>query len=324
MRISVIVPTRNRAGLLAQALAGIRAQTHRDLEVIVVDDGSIPEEAARNREISLAARDGTRYVYLSGAGREGSGPSCVRNAGLERASGPLIAFCDDDDFWCEPRYLEHAAAAYERCSGLDLVLANQSARRDGEPAYEFWQPRLLAAIGDRRANAGAPIAVSRGELLIEPGCFAHMNVCVFRKSLLDGVGRFRHDVRYAEDLDLYVRYVDRARSALYIDLTAAVHNIPDGKQARNASTRLGAEERWLTLHAIGSHLALTCRTPEALRYARRLAGDACRQLALSRHAMGLADSALTWARLAGGWRLSLKWMAFTAWLQLRAAIAPAR
>ncbi|WP_018912639.1 glycosyltransferase family 2 protein [Thiomonas sp. FB-6] len=314
MKISVVVPTRNRSHLLAQALAGIHDQSHAELDLIVVDDGSTQQEAARNEELTRAAREGARYVYLDGAKRDGSGPSVVRNAGLERASGPLIAFCDDDDFWCEPDYLAAAAAAFARHPDLDLVLANQRALRDGVPAYEVWQPGLLAAIGVKRGVAGDGVVVGRGELLGHPGKFAHLNVCVLRKSLVEALGGFRREVRYAEDMDLYVRYLDRMRRAFYLDRTVAVHNIPDRNRADNSSSRLTAEDGWVVVHGICSYLMLHCDTKEARNYAARLAGGVCRDLALSCRAAGNYALAHRWARVAGAWWPTTKWSVFTALL----------
>lgn len=318
MKISVVVPTRNRSQLLAQALAGIHDQGHADLELIVVDDGSTPQEASRNEELTRAARDNASYVYLEGANGHGSGPSIVRNAGLQRATGALIAFCDDDDFWCEPDFLARVDAAYALHPDLDLVLANQRALRDGVPAYEVWQPVLLTAIADRRGAQGECISVSRDELLVSPGTFAHLNTCVFRRALVEELGGFRRDVLYAQDMDLYVRFVDRMRRALYLDLTVAVHNIPDRSRTHNSSSRLSPEDRWLIVHGITGHLWLHCQTPEARGYAARLAGEVCRDLALSCRAAGSYAVAHRWARVAGAWRPTAKWGVFTLLLGLQA------
>ncbi|MGH2795244.1 MAG: glycosyltransferase family 2 protein [Actinomycetota bacterium] len=92
--LSVIVPTRDRVKRLPNAIDSLRHQTMRDLEVIVVDDGSTDGTEALLDE--LEASDGRiRTLRLAG----GSGAAVARNAGLAAAVGPFIAFLDDDDTW---------------------------------------------------------------------------------------------------------------------------------------------------------------------------------------------------------------------------------
>lgn len=89
-RISVIIPTHNRALLLRSAIESVLASPLIDEQhdVIVVDDGSTDETAA------VAARYGVRYVRV-----EAGGPSGARNEGLALADREFVAFLDDDDVW---------------------------------------------------------------------------------------------------------------------------------------------------------------------------------------------------------------------------------
>lgn len=88
--VSVIIPTRNRAGLLREAIESVLAvhQDEFELEPIVVDDGSTDE----TREVAAAYP----VVYLR---TEGLGASAARNHGIQAAHGDYIAFLDDDDVW---------------------------------------------------------------------------------------------------------------------------------------------------------------------------------------------------------------------------------
>ena len=94
--VSVVIPTRDRLPYLDVALASLRAEAERErAEVLVVDDGR-PSEPVRR----AAERHGARYVAA-----EGSGLNAARNTGLDRTSGALVAFLDDDvrvrDGWLE-------------------------------------------------------------------------------------------------------------------------------------------------------------------------------------------------------------------------------
>ena len=105
--VSVVVPTRDRAGRLAALIEALRAQTLPSdrFEVIVVDDGSRDETAAR---VERKARSGSIDIRL--LRRTGDGPAAARNAGWRAARGQVIAFTDDD---CEPTagWLEEAMRA---------------------------------------------------------------------------------------------------------------------------------------------------------------------------------------------------------------------
>lgn len=96
--VSVVLPTHNRARLLERALRNVLAQTHRRLEIIVVDDASADETSAAVRGIGDA-----RIHYLRHTSNKGG--AAARNTGILAATGEYIAFLDDDDEW-EPDKIE--------------------------------------------------------------------------------------------------------------------------------------------------------------------------------------------------------------------------
>ena len=95
---SIIIPVYNVGAYIEQTLTSVFAQTLRDFEVIVIDDGSTDDTADRVKAFSN--HDALHYVYQTNAG-----PAAARNTGLELAKGQLIAFLDSDDLW-HPRKLE--------------------------------------------------------------------------------------------------------------------------------------------------------------------------------------------------------------------------
>jgi glycosyltransferase involved in cell wall biosynthesis len=320
VRVSVVIPTRNRADLLARAIAGVTAQDHADLELIVVDDSDSGDQVARNAQ-AVQSVPGARHVLLRPSGAHGSGPAQARNAGTAAARGTLVAFCDDDDHWVAPDFLATAVAAFTADARLDLLFANQSAVAGGAPKYAAWQPKLDALLDARGVAQGATTPVSRAECLVAAGDFAHMNTCVFRASLLADLGGFDPEFRYSEDLDLFVRAVDSARGIACLRRTVAVHHVPDRSRHDNASTRIDAHTRHATLDRIARRLVERCRTPEAIAYSRRLGADACRTLAREAAAGARGDEALAWARRAGAWRPTWRWTMYTQLLRWRALVS---
>jgi glycosyltransferase involved in cell wall biosynthesis len=104
-KVSVVIPTYNRADKVREAIESVLAQTFTDIEVIVVDDGSSDETANALRNIF-----GDRIHYYF---QPNQGASVARNKGIAEARGEWIAFLDSDDLW-EKDKLEWQFKALER------------------------------------------------------------------------------------------------------------------------------------------------------------------------------------------------------------------
>src|SRR5208283_3848938 len=90
-KISVVIPTYDRAVKVQRAIESVLAQTLPGLEVIVVDDGSTDGTGG-----VLAEKFGDQIRYFA---QTNQGVSVARNKGIEEARGQWIAFLDSDDFW---------------------------------------------------------------------------------------------------------------------------------------------------------------------------------------------------------------------------------
>ncbi|GGD84806.1 glycosyltransferase family 2 protein [Planktosalinus lacus] len=89
--VSVIIPTYNRGTFLKQALQSVADQTYKNIEILVVDDGSSSDE---NQRICKQYTN-VSYIKIPNSG----GPAKPRNTGIRKAKGKFIAFLDDDDLW---------------------------------------------------------------------------------------------------------------------------------------------------------------------------------------------------------------------------------
>ncbi|MFC6974687.1 glycosyltransferase family 2 protein [Halomicroarcula sp. GCM10025709] len=105
-RVSVVVPTYNRADTVGRAVESALAQTVTDIEVVVVDDGSTDDTAA-----VVTGIDDERVRYL--AHERNRGRSAARNTGIEAARGEYVAFLDSDDRWL-PGKLDRQLAELSR------------------------------------------------------------------------------------------------------------------------------------------------------------------------------------------------------------------
>src|SRR5712692_10027197 len=103
-RVTVVIPTYNRAPLLGRALASVRRQTLTDFEVVVVDDASADDSESVAESFGDPRIRFVRLADRGGAGR-------ARNEGIRLARGELIAFLDSDDEWLAPK-LERQVARW--------------------------------------------------------------------------------------------------------------------------------------------------------------------------------------------------------------------
>jgi hypothetical protein len=190
-RISVIMPVRDGARWLGEAIASITAQTLTDLELVVVDDGSADASA----DLVAARAQGDRRLRLIRQGRQGL--VAALNRGLGAARGQLIARMDADDR-AQPQRLQR-----------------QSDYLEARPAVG-----LLGTWADRIDEQGAPRGVLQppdapealAALLPCTNPFIHSSV-MLRAAVLRQTGSYRPAFEGAEDYDLWLRVSEVAEVA---------------------------------------------------------------------------------------------------------------
>ncbi|MDE2334922.1 MAG: glycosyltransferase family 2 protein [Rhodospirillales bacterium] len=300
---SVLLPTRNRATLFASALGSVLAQECRDLEVVVVDDGSDEADAARCRALCEAdAR--VRLVVLARRSR-GHGQSYALNEGAQAARGRYLCFLDDDDSWTDSRHLARVSRLLTPQTALpDLVLCNQQAFRAGEPLgrtvwIEDLEPRLARAPDALGAYTVTP------EELLACQAHCHVNTTIVRRDFYLELGGFEEGLRYECDRDFYLRAIDRAALIRFLPQVVARHNVPDPKAGTAMSTALSDLERRLYQLRVFDRIATGCARAALRRYALRQRVYTLGHVASASRAAGHRDSARLYAREARLARLLL-------------------
>jgi glycosyltransferase involved in cell wall biosynthesis len=190
---SVVIPTRNRAPVVCDAVRSALAQSLDPIEVIVVIDG--PD--ART-ETALRQIDDSRLSVITLP--EHAGASGARNAGVLRARGRWVAFLDDDDEWLPGKLsLQHRVAQESRHS--DPIVACRVLART--QTNEFVWPR-------RVPEAGEPISeymFCRRSPFFGEGLVPTNTIFTTRELL--AAGPFQTDLRDHEDLDWLLRVCGR-------------------------------------------------------------------------------------------------------------------
>lgn len=178
--ISVVIPTYNRAEFISSAIDSVLSQTHRNLELIIVDDGSTD-----NTEKIVNKYDSVRYIKINN-----HGVGYARNIGIKASKGEYIAFLDSDDMWsCNKlelqlsHYLEHpdAGIIVGSCGYIDKNGNKIGSKDISPPVISNEEMEIFMAI------PGGPCNV------------------LIKKSILDDIGGFDTSLLRSEDRDLWMR-----------------------------------------------------------------------------------------------------------------------
>lgn len=137
-RVSVVMPVYNAGRWLRRPVESVLAQTHRELELIAVDDGSKDDSVERFEDY---ARQDDRVRLLRQP--VNGGVAAARNAGLDAATGDFIAFLDADDWW-HPRKLELQLAAMARHGTKVSYAGYQRIAEDGRPLSRVNPPARVS------------------------------------------------------------------------------------------------------------------------------------------------------------------------------------
>jgi glycosyltransferase involved in cell wall biosynthesis len=183
-RVTVVMPTYNRATLLPNAIRSALNQTAARLcDVVVVDDGSTDN----TRDVVASFGTRLRYIYQQNAGL-----AAARNTGIRTSRNEFVAFLDDDDEW-EPDKIERQLRAFRRWPGTVLVAGQAMARyADGRtklhplPPIPYDQPTDFAPH------------------LFEDN-FLSVPMVLVRRRCLEQAGLHRAELRRRQDYHMWVR-----------------------------------------------------------------------------------------------------------------------
>ena len=198
-KVSVIIPTYNRAAAVTRAIESVLAQTAADLEVIVVDDGS---SDGTGRILGDTFGDRIRYCAQTN-----HGVSVARNKGIEEARGEWIAFLDSDDLW-EKEKLEYQFNALERF-GPQCGACYTDTRLFNHP-----ETRTLFQMAEESYRHEETMGVSSDvlRLLVRPGgagMVVHLSSLLARADEVRKAGGFDSNLKYGEDSEFMFRLAMR-------------------------------------------------------------------------------------------------------------------
>ncbi|MFD1862011.1 glycosyltransferase family 2 protein [Planococcus chinensis] len=180
-KVSVVIPTYNRADLLMAAVKSLQEQTYGNIEIIIVDDCSTDSTARMVEQI-----DDKRVVYVKHEVNKGGAEA--RNTGVKHASGEFIGFLDSDDRWL-PDKLERQLAVIKSNQEIKVVYTGIKVLRDNTVVKEIF-PKYKGDLLSR---------------LIESNCIYTTSSILVNKKLFEQIGGFDSSFPSCQDWDLYLR-----------------------------------------------------------------------------------------------------------------------
>lgn len=242
--LTLVVPIFNKEQYLPRCIDSLLAQTVRDCEILLIDDGSADGSGAICDTYAAAHPERIRVIH-----KPNGGLSSARNAGIEAARGEWITFPDPDD-WVEPEYAE-TFLELRNTHRADLICAGFWVDEDGKryPGYASAPTQTMTAEAGRRA------------LLLPPrmGGFS-WNKCYRMELLRRHELRFRSDVGSAEDLDFAYRYLKHCGGVCFCPTKRTYHYDQHPESATHS---------------------FSCRNLEDFRAYEMIAADEDRKLALA-------------------------------------------
>jgi len=231
MLVSAIIPLYNSERFLAQTLDSALAQTWRDLEIVIVDDGSTDASAAIADHYARAYPGRIRVIH-----QRNEGLCHARNTAMAAARGDSFALLDADDVWL-PHHVSDCVAELQRRPEVALVHADVE-RIDVDGNSLGRSQRLWDRVGNDAYRA----LYLRREHVVCP-------TAVFRREAIDRIGDF--DVQFnrlgCEDRDLWLRMSGIA-SIAFIDNVHARYRLHGNNMSANFTKMMQARIRLVDKH----------------------------------------------------------------------------
>ena len=226
--VSIVMPAFNSSATIAFSIESVLAQSYDNFELIIVDDGSsdntvdiVAEYVSKDRRVCLFHN------------KNGGSPAKARNCGIGKLSGRFLTFLDADDLYA-PNKLEIEVKVFHKLKKIGLVFANAMKFDElGEThaliddAYR----RSLLAAGDHQGDDCVDLGAQFFKYMLLDKVCVNTQTAMIDLKKLDFTPFFNEDVRFAEDVDLWVRlamitpvvYVDQCISQYRIHNTGVTY-----------------------------------------------------------------------------------------------------
>lgn len=224
-KVSVVIPVRNREKKITRSVNSALNQTHENIEVVVIDDGS------EDKTYEVVSRIKDERLRVIGLGIR-HGVSRARNIGIEESTGEFIAFLDSDDEWVEDKIEKQMSYIKNYEGRVDIVDCDWDVRDE---------------------NLGVELTKSQNGPTSKQQLLAFQHICspptvIARRTALKEVGAFDESISTAEDADLWVRMSQKYEFGHVPEVLVKVYRGHRGRIGRNLQPFLSGHLRFYVKH----------------------------------------------------------------------------
>ena len=271
--ISVIVPVYNAEKYLQKCLDSILEQTYKNLEIIIINDGSTDNSGQICQEYE---KQDDRIVYIE---KENSGVSDTRNAGMNRMTGPYVTFVDSDD-WLEPNYVKFL---YEKLieHQADIVVGNYTSFNESNSVFYFHtsadyyekvydNKSVIPCLYDAKELLKSALIVPWGK--------------IYKKEI---IANFRFPIdRIVEDALFNLKALLDSKKVVYVNKSAYIYRVREGSLSNTWS------DKWIrdAIYIIEERLSLLASLGYPLSEHRRAYKMSLDYISSEAYNRGLANS----------------------------------
>lgn len=318
---TVIIPTRNRPDLFKLALDSVLAQSFKNIEVVVVNDGTTDEFLAAYKALESQYDENIHWRYQIRR-PNGHGQSYSMNTGAYVGNGQYICFLDDDDFWIDAEHLQRAYNSIINAKNtVDAYYTNQDAYfSDGKKQLNnVWIEDLANKTSGLAVDEFNAFMVN-AEFLFSSGGFAHLNCTIIRRSLYLAIKGMDENIRYECDRDIFIRSIDAAEHILYCPAVISKHHIPDPKKSDNMSTLVSTFEKRLYQITVYEKAILLSQKSCIVSHSQLGLANIFKHITVEYIRLNKTRDALIFAKKALALNSTVKWWLYTQYLQILATV----
>lgn len=271
--ISVIVPVYNAEKYLQKCLDSILEQTYKNLEIIIINDGSTDNSGQICQEYE---KQDDRIIYIE---KENSGVSDTRNAGMDRMTGTYVTFVDSDD-WLEPNYVKFL---YEKLieHQADIVVGNYTSFNESNSVFYFHtsadyyekvydNKSIIPCLYDAKELLKSALIVPWGK--------------IYKKEI---IANFRFPIdRIGEDALFNLKALLDSKKVVYVNKSAYIYRVREGSLSNTWS------DKWIrdAIYIIEERLSLLASLGYPLSEHRRVYKMSLDYISSEAYNRGLANS----------------------------------
>jgi len=227
--VSIVIPAYNASNYLEEAVNSALAQTYKNIEIIVVNDGSKDDGATRR----VAEKFGKKIIYVE---KENGGSSSALNTGIKNMKGEWFSWLSHDDLYMPEKiekqmeYINSLGLCGEELYGNVFFSAAMLVDANGDTIRMPKASFVKSMFADVRSIKGNEYLIAEPTKYCYHGC-----TCLIHKSVFEKIGAFDEELRFLNDVDLWFRIYSAGYKLNYIPAVLVKGRVHEKQVSRSIS-----------------------------------------------------------------------------------------